>query len=107
KFAFEGDSAVSLEYTTVRELAIPFKTITAGRLQRTFSMRSIRSFLKIPVGFFQAFRIVHEMKPDVVMSFGGYIALPVTVAAYFLRIPVVIHEQTMRVGLANKVAGSF
>lgn len=107
KYAFEGDTTISLEYKTVKELGIPFRTITTGRVQRTVSLRSLHSLLKIPLGLYQSLRILMTFSPEVVFSTGGYIAFPVTIAAFLLRIPVVLHEQTMRAGLANKIAGTF
>jgi UDP-N-acetylglucosamine--N-acetylmuramyl-(pentapeptide) pyrophosphoryl-undecaprenol N-acetylglucosamine transferase len=107
KYAFEGDKTISFEYRTVQELGIPFKTITTGRLMRTLSPATLLSLGKIPYGFLQSLSILRRFRPDVVFSTGGYIALPVTVAAFFLHIPVIIHEQTMRAGLANKIAGKF
>jgi UDP-N-acetylglucosamine--N-acetylmuramyl-(pentapeptide) pyrophosphoryl-undecaprenol N-acetylglucosamine transferase len=107
KYAFEADKTLSFEYITVRELGIPYKTITTGRLQRRFSLSGLFSLAKTPVGLTQSLRILHDFRPDVVFSTGGYIALPVTIAARLLRIPVVIHEQTMRAGLANRIAGKF
>lgn len=105
KHAFEGDKAVSLEYKTAHELGIPFYTITTGRLQRKFTKHTIPSLLKIPVGFFQAMQLLTKLKPDVVISFGGYISLPVIAAAAVRRLPIIIHEQTLEAGLANKIAG--
>jgi len=61
----------------------------------------------MPVGLAQSFSILREFRPDVVLSFGGYISVPVVVAASTLRIPTVIHEQTFGVGLANKIAANF
>lgn len=107
KHAFEGDSALSLEYQTAQQLGIPFKTITAGRLQRKFSKRTAGSLMKVPVGGMQAFRIVKEYKPDVVLSFGGYVTVPVAFSAKALRTPVVVHEQILQAGLANKLVSKI
>ncbi len=107
KHAFEGDSALSLEYQTAQKLGIPFKTITAGRLQRKFSKRTAVSLLKVPVGSVQAFRIVKSYKPDVVLSFGGYVTVPVAFAAKALKIPIVVHEQILLAGLANKIVSKI
>lgn len=106
KYALEGDQTLSLEYKTITSLGIPFKAITTGRLQRKFTKHTIFSLLKIPYGFFQSFLILRRFKPHTVLGFGGYVSLPVIFAAYILRIPVVIHEQTLEAGLANKI-GSF
>lgn len=107
KYTFEGDSALSLEYQTLVSLKIPFRTINTGRLQRKVTSRTVPSLLKMPGGFIQAFSILRSFEPDKVVSFGGYISVPVVLAAYFLRIPVVIHEQTFGAGLANKITAPF
>ncbi len=107
KYAFEGDSALSLEYQTAQQLGIPFKTITSGRLQRKFSKRTAASLMKVPVGGVQALRIVKEYNPDVVLSFGGYVTVPVAFAAKAFRIPVVVHEQILHAGLANKIVSKI
>lgn len=104
KHALEGDQALSLEYRTITSLGIPFKSITTGRLQRKFTKHTIFSLLKIPVGFVQSFFILRRFKPHVVLGFGGYVSLPVIFAAFLQRVPIVIHEQTLEVGLANRIA---
>lgn len=103
KYTFEGDNAVSLEYQEITKLGIPFFTIKTARLQRRFTRYTLTSFLKLPVGFYQAFRILNKIKPDVILSFGGYLSVPVGLAAAFLKIPLVIHEQTLEIGFANKI----
>ena len=103
KYSFEGDKALSLEYQLVEEFNIPFVSITTGRLQRKFTRHTFFSLLKLPVGFFQSLSALVKFKPDVVLGFGGYISIPVVFASYILRIPVVIHEQTLEAGFANKI----
>lgn len=107
KHTFEGDTNLSFEYRTAKELKIPFKSINTGRLQRVFTKYTVLSLLKIPLGFFQSFQIVKEFRPDIILSFGGYISLPVVLAGAIFRIPIVIHEQTLTFGLANKIASFF
>ena len=103
----EGDKSKSAEATVIPHLKIPFYPIQAGRLQRYFSLYTLLSLLKVPVGFFQAFAILIKNDPDVVVSFGGYVALPVVIAAWMQRVPVITHEQTTEVGLANSIIGHF
>jgi len=107
KHTFEGDPGYSLEYNTIKSLKIPFASIATGRLQRKFTRHTIPSLFKIPYGFMQAFSILYRFKPDVALSFGGYVSLPVVLAAYLVRIPIVIHEQTLKAGLANRVLSYF
>jgi UDP-N-acetylglucosamine--N-acetylmuramyl-(pentapeptide) pyrophosphoryl-undecaprenol N-acetylglucosamine transferase len=107
KHAFEGDDALSFEYQTAQKLGIPFVPLTTGRLQRKLSPHTFTSLVKIPVGLVQATKILKNFRPDVVLSFGGYIAVPVAVAAKVMRIPIVVHEQTLHAGLANKIVSKF
>ncbi len=103
--AFEGVKEESVERTLVTKKGAVFLPLTAGRFSRTPGISAIGSFFKIPVGFVQALWYCIAYKPNVVMSFGGYIALPVALAAYILRIPIITHEQTRVVGLANRIIG--
>lgn len=103
KYATEGDRAKSAEAIVIPPLKIPFYPIQAGRLQRHFTRYTIPSLLKVPIGFFQAFTILLKTDPDVVLSFGGYVALPVVYAAWIQGIPVITHEQTTEGGLANRL----
>jgi UDP-N-acetylglucosamine--N-acetylmuramyl-(pentapeptide) pyrophosphoryl-undecaprenol N-acetylglucosamine transferase len=107
KHTFEGDSAVSLEYQEISKLGIPFFALTTARLQRKFTKHTVPSLIKFPLGFTQSLRILRQIKPDVVLGFGGYVSLPVVLAAFFLKVPIVIHEQTLEAGLANKIEARF
>lgn len=107
KYGIEGDKALSLEYLASESLKIPFKSITTGRLQRKFTKHTIFSPFKLPYGFFQSLSTLKKFKPDAILCFGGYISLPVAFAGRMLKIPVVIHEQTLEVGVANKLISRF
>lgn len=107
KHAIEGDKAVSLEYSTITNKNIPFTEIKTGRFQRSFTRRTVPSLARIPIGLAQATVILKKFSPDVVVGFGGYVSLPVAIAAKTLRIPVVIHEQTLEAGGANRLIGKF
>lgn len=107
KHAFEGDEVLSFEYQTAQRHGIPFVALTTGRLQRKLSPHTFTSLAKIPVGLAQSFKILKDFRPDVMVSFGGYIAVPVAIAAKMLKIPIVVHEQTLRAGLANTITSKF
>lgn len=104
---FEGDDHLSFEYRSAQKKNIAFKGIITGRLQREFTKHTIPSLLKVPRGFGQSLAILSSFKPNIVVSFGGYVSVPVVLAAYTLKIPIVIHEQTLSAGLANKFASNF
>lgn len=103
KNALEGDEALSLEYITINKLGVPFKSITTGRLQRTLTRHTLPSLIKFPASLIGCFFYLLNLRPNVVLSFGGYVALPVCLAAWILRIPIITHEQTKILGLANKI----
>ena len=107
KYSMEGDSALSLEYQTINNLNIPFFDLPTGRLQRAFTRHTLTSLTKIPIGLFKAVIILKKVRPDVILGFGGYVSVPVILAAYLLRIPSVLHEQTLEAGLANKMLSFF
>lgn len=103
KYAFESELTISQEYQIITEKKIAFLPLNAGKLQRIFGLNTLKSFLKIPFGFLKAYQIVSQVKPDIILSFGGYLALPVCFSGYCQNIPIVTHEQTVIFGLANKL----
>lgn len=107
KHAIEGDRAVSLEYSTIIDKKIPFAEIKTGRFQRSLTRHTIPSLAKTPTGLIKAALILKKFKPDVVVGFGGYVSVPVALAAKALRIPIVIHEQTLEAGGANRFIAKF
>jgi UDP-N-acetylglucosamine--N-acetylmuramyl-(pentapeptide) pyrophosphoryl-undecaprenol N-acetylglucosamine transferase len=107
KHTFEGDSALSFEYQTAKRLGLHFEAITTGRLQRKFTKHTLPSLVKLPMGLSQANKIIKQFRPNVVLSFGGYVSIPVVLAAARLKVPIVIHEQILHAGLANKIAARF
>ncbi len=107
KYALDSEKTISLEFKEIERLGIPFIPLTAGRLTRILTLRSIRNFLRIPIGFFNAFFIVSNQRPDAIFSFGGFLALPVAFWGYLFRVPVYSHEQTINPGLSNKIISIF
>jgi UDP-N-acetylglucosamine--N-acetylmuramyl-(pentapeptide) pyrophosphoryl-undecaprenol N-acetylglucosamine transferase len=87
---------------------IPFVTVATGKVRRSSnplklaSPANIRDMGRVPLGVAQARSIVSEARPDVVLATGGYVAVPVGLAARMCRRPLVVHEQTVRLGLANR-----
>ncbi len=107
KKTFEGKGISSYHSRVFPKLGVVYKGINTGRLQRKLSIWTIPSILRIPVGFMQAFSLIARIRPSAVVSFGGYVAFPVAVAAWVFGIPVIIHEQTVVAGLANKLISFF
>ena len=101
--AMEGDTALSEEYKEITKLKIPFHKISTGRIQRTLTSHSLSSLFKIPLGIIQAEKLITNLKPDCILSFGGYMAVPISISAKIHGIPIVTHEQTVTLGLANRL----
>ena len=107
KFSMIGDINPDAEYREIVSKKIPFIDLKTGKLYRTFSKNAVISFFRIPYGFIQALCILLTHHPDLVMSFGGYLAAPIAFWAWVLQIPVFTHEQTVTVGRANKFIQKF
>lgn len=104
KYSMWGDKNPSAEYREVTAAGIPFHELRAGKFYRTFHPLKLA---RIPIGFFQALIFLLKIKPNLIVSFGGYLAVPVAVMGWFLKIPTVTHEQTSATGLSNKLIGVF
>ncbi len=105
KFVFLGPSDFSLE-SLIKE-GVKIKSISAGKINRFFSLANLFSPFKIIVGFFQSLWHLYFFMPDVIFSKGGYGAIPVILAAKIYRIPVIIHESDSIPGLATKFSSHF
>ncbi len=82
---------------------IPFKSIPAGKFRRYLSLKNFSDPFKIIKGYKESKYILNITKPNVIISAGGFVAVPVIWAAKKLKIPVLIHQQDIRKGLANKM----
>ncbi len=100
KFSALGDKNPTLEFHEITALGLPFYHIHAGKFYRTLNVKRLA---KIPYGFFQCLGLLTKLKPDVILSFGGYIAVPTVLAGRVLGIPAVTHEQTVVAGWANRL----
>lgn len=105
--ALEGQKQLTLEFREFPKLGIRCYPIVAGRIQRRFTRHTIISLFKVPVGFIHALYLILKIRPDVIISYGGFAAFPVVVAGWIARCPIVLHEQTIAIGLANKFSIPF
>ncbi len=105
--AIEGRKVNPIENVVFPRIGIKSYEITTGRLQRRFSLWTFPSLFKVPVGFIQAFKLIKKLKPDIVLSFGGYVALPVVVSSWLLRVPVIVQEQVASAGKSNEISSHF
>lgn len=97
----------SIESNLATEAGLEFKSISTGKLRRYFDFKNFSDPFRVIKGISEAKHIINEYKPNVVFSKGGYVGLPVVIAAWLKRIPVICHESDMTPGLANKLGLPF
>ena len=93
-----------IEKTLMEGCHVPYYGISSGKLRRYFDLKNFSDPFKVLKGFSEASKLLKNLKPDVVFSKGGFVSVPVVIAAAKQRIPVVIHESDMTPGLANKLS---
>ena len=91
----------------VEKTGIPFYPIFSGKLRRYFSLMNLIDPLFVLLGFFQSFFLIIKIWPHSVFSKGGFVSVPVVLAAWILRRPVILHESDSRMGIANRFCALF
>lgn len=97
-------SYTGIEKDLITQFGIPYHGISSGKLRRYFSMQNFTDPFRVLKGFGEANKLVKKLKPDVVFSKGGFVSVPVVMAAKICHVPVIIHESDMTPGLANKLS---
>ncbi len=100
-------SGAEMEKQMMAQEGIPAKFVQSGKMRRYFAMENFVDFLKIPVGFIQSLWILLRFMPDAIFSKGGYVAVPIVLAAWVYRIPIMIHESDSIPGVANQFLSKF
>ncbi|OHD18256.1 MAG: undecaprenyldiphospho-muramoylpentapeptide beta-N-acetylglucosaminyltransferase [Spirochaetes bacterium GWD1_27_9] len=98
-------NGIEKEIATKNE--IDFVSISTGKLRRYFSFKNFSDIFRILKGFFDSLKIIKKFSPQLIFSTGGFVSVPPVVAGKMKKIPVIIHEQTVDAGLANKIAAKF
>lgn len=93
-----------MEREMIRAVHVPYYGISSGKLRRYFDVKNFTDPFRVLKGYLEARSIMKKLKPDIVFSKGGFVTVPVVMAAKHCGIPVIIHESDMTPGLANKLA---
>ena len=93
-----------IEKGLVEQAGIPYDGISSGKLRRYFDLKNFSDPFRVIKGFGDARKLLKKYRPDVIFSKGGFVSVPVVLAARQLKIPVIIHESDMTPGLANKIS---
>ncbi len=103
--SYIGSNGIEKELITKTHL--PFHEIKSGKMRRYISLKNFTDIFRIGFGVLQSLLFLRKLRPHVVFSKGGFVAVPVTFAAKLLKIPVVSHESDITPGLANKIIARF
>ncbi|MFB4167030.1 undecaprenyldiphospho-muramoylpentapeptide beta-N-acetylglucosaminyltransferase [Virgibacillus sp. JSM 102003] len=101
-------SKSGIERKLIEQLdGITYYPISTGKLRRYMSKENFKDPFKVMKGTMQAWRIIGKRKPSIIFSKGGFVSVPVIMAAKMRGVPAVIHESDFTPGLANKLAIPF
>lgn len=92
-----------IEKKLIKDVGIPYYGISSGKLRRYFDLKNFSDPFKVIKGYFEACDILKKLKPDIIFSKGGFVSVPVVLAAKSKHIPSIIHESDITPGLANKI----
>ena len=96
-----------IEKEMVEKIGIPFKSISSGKFRRYFSLKNLTDIFLVMAGFFESIYYILKWRPGVILSAGSFVSVPVVWAGWLLKVPVIIHQQDVRPGLANKLMTPF
>ena len=91
------------ELSVISEAGFAHKRITAEGIKRRGLLNQTVAILKIPKGIIESAKILKFFRPNIVVGVGGYAAGPLAIAAYLLKIKVVLHEQNLMPGITNRI----
>ncbi len=103
KYTMRGVTNLSLEWQEINQAGIRFIDLSSGKIHQG----GVGEWLRLIFGFFQAIGWLIKIKPKLIVSFGGYLAVPTVLAGFILRIPSITHEQTVVAGKANRFLQYF
>ena len=98
---------IDMEYRLATGAGLPFYNVSAARFHRYFTLENLACPFVNFWGLLQALHHLRKIKPAVVFAKGGFVSVPVAIAARLRRIPVVLHECDFTPGLANKLCSPF
>ena len=100
EFLFVG-TRNGIEKEIIERENILYKGISAGKFRRYFSLETLIAPFQVVKGLFQSLSIIKEFEPDLIISVGGFVSVPVIWAASFRNKKIIIHQQDIKTGLSN------
>lgn len=100
-------SEKGIEKDLIGKMGIPYEGIATGKLRRYIDIKNLSDPFRVIKGFEEARKIIKKYKPDILFSKGGYVSVPVVLAAHRNKVKIISHESDMTPGLANKITMPF
>ncbi len=107
EFIFIGTKKGQPEKEMIKDYNFHFKQIFSGKLRRYFSWQNFIDPIFILLGFFQSIFLLIKFRPQIIISAGSYVSVPVVLAGWLLKIPSLIHQQDIIPSLSNKILAPF
>ena len=101
------DNTPSIESKIIQKIDINFYSINCGKLDRRWIPNTIKGLPQTTKSLFESFKLIKKIKPDIVVSFGGYVSVPVIISSFLKKIPSITHEQTLTNSLTTKINSFF
>ncbi len=96
-----------IEKKLIENLGITYYGISSGKLRRYFDVKNLTDPFRVLKGYTEASSLIKKLNPDIIFSKGGFVSVPVVIAAKRRNIPCIIHESDITPGLANKISIPF
>lgn len=93
-----------MERKLIEEMGIPYHGISSGKLRRYFDPKNFSDPFRVIKGYAEASHLIRKLKPNIIFSKGGFVTVPVVLAAKRRKVPVIIHESDITPGLANRIS---
>jgi len=97
-------SKYGIEKKLISQIGITYHEISTGKLRRYFDIKNFTDPFKVIKGLFESYFFIRKIKPNLIFSKGGFVAVPVVIAGFLNRVPVITHESDITIGLANKIS---
>ncbi|MDD4383270.1 MAG: UDP-N-acetylglucosamine--N-acetylmuramyl-(pentapeptide) pyrophosphoryl-undecaprenol N-acetylglucosamine transferase [Candidatus Shapirobacteria bacterium] len=101
------DYTPSIESKIIPKIGIKFYSINCGKLDRRWLPNTIKGLPQTTASLFESLKLIKKIKPDIIVSFGGYVSVPVIISGFLKKIPSITHEQTLTNSLTTKINSFF
>lgn len=101
------DKSPSIESEIIPKIGVNFYSINCGKLDRRWFPNTLRGIPQTTNSFIESYKLIKKINPDIVVSFGGYVSVPVIFSSFLIRVPSITHEQTLTNSLTTKINSFF